>query len=525
MNRPRFLLLVLLYMIQGIPIGLAFGSVPFLLKSAGLSYSQVGIFTLATYPYSLKLLWSPIVDSLFSKKMGRRRSWILPIQALSGVCLLVMGRSIDHLMDSDSLANNLIKLTCWFFLLIFFCATQDIAVDGWALTILSRGALSYASTAQTVGINLGYFLSFSIFLAFNSPDFVNEYIRSTPNDNGVISLGQYMTLAGVFYLIITIIIALFVPEDPPFIKNAASAASSSAIELNNMGDGNSDSPDSSQYNSSAAVVDSPVEVYHRMLSVVKLSNVKTFILLLLVCKIAFQANEGATDLKLLDKGFAREDLAITVLIDFPFELIFGYYVARWSSGSRPLQPWLFGYLGRIVAAIFGQVLVWYFPESGKIGSFYFICVICQHLLSSFMSTIQFVSLSAFHTIIADPAIGGTYMTTLNTLSNLGGQWPKTIVLFLIDKFSEARCVPEKPEGQLNPFATDDFYNCYSADMKKKCLASGGLCKMEKDGYYITNFLCIAIGIILYYGWIRRTAIRLEGLPVGAWRTKKGVLPL
>ena len=47
----------------------------------------------------------------------------------------------------------------------------DIAVDGWALTLLSKENLSYASTAQTIGLNTGYFLSFTVFLSFNSVEF------------------------------------------------------------------------------------------------------------------------------------------------------------------------------------------------------------------------------------------------------------------------------------------------------------------------------------------------------------------
>lgn len=42
---------------------------------------------------------------------------------------------------------------------------------GWALTLLSKENLSYASTAQTIGLNTGYFLSFTVFLAFNSLEF------------------------------------------------------------------------------------------------------------------------------------------------------------------------------------------------------------------------------------------------------------------------------------------------------------------------------------------------------------------
>jgi hypothetical protein len=63
------------------------------------------------------------------------------------------------------------KITAIFLLLVFFSATQDIAVDGWALTLLSKENINYASTAQTVGLTTGYFLSFTVFLALNSPEF------------------------------------------------------------------------------------------------------------------------------------------------------------------------------------------------------------------------------------------------------------------------------------------------------------------------------------------------------------------
>jgi len=45
--------------------GLTMGSIPFLLQSKA-SYTEIGIFSLASYPYSLKLLWSPIVDAVYS---------------------------------------------------------------------------------------------------------------------------------------------------------------------------------------------------------------------------------------------------------------------------------------------------------------------------------------------------------------------------------------------------------------------------------------------------------------------------
>lgn len=59
---------------------------------------------------------------------------------------------------------------------------------------------------------------------------------------------------------------------------------------------------------------------------------------------------------------------------------------------------------------------------------------------------MFVSSSAFYTQIADPVIGGTYLTLLNTVSNLGGTWPRYFVLRGVDFFTQATCsLPETSE--------------------------------------------------------------------------------
>lgn len=130
-DRRNFLLLVLLYFLQGIPMGLATGSVPFLLKEY-LSYGQIGVFSLASYPYSLKLLWSPIVDAVWSPRVGRRKSWILPVQLVSGIGMLYLGSQVKDMMlqaRADGGAS-VWSFTIWWFMLVFTCATQDIAVDG-----------------------------------------------------------------------------------------------------------------------------------------------------------------------------------------------------------------------------------------------------------------------------------------------------------------------------------------------------------------------------------------------------------
>lgn len=93
-DQQAFALLVVLYLLQGIPLGLTFGTLPFLLKPH-LSYSRLAVFALSTWPYSLKLLWSPIVDAWFVPKWGRRKSWVVPVQTIVGLALVFIGSKVE----------------------------------------------------------------------------------------------------------------------------------------------------------------------------------------------------------------------------------------------------------------------------------------------------------------------------------------------------------------------------------------------------------------------------------------------
>jgi hypothetical protein len=55
-----------------------------------------------------------------------------------------------------------------------------------------------------------------------------------------------------------------------------------------------------------------------------------------------------------------------------------------------------------------------YPASEAVPFWYILVVIGEHVFSTFMNTVMFVAVSAFHARIADPAIGGTYMTMLAT---------------------------------------------------------------------------------------------------------------
>ncbi|KIV89329.1 hypothetical protein PV10_08905 [Exophiala mesophila] len=490
-DKRNFLLLVLLYFLQGIPMGLAAGSVPFLLKSY-LSYGQIGIFSLAIYPYSLKLLWSPIVDAVWSRRFGRRKSWITPIQTISGLSMIYLGGQIDDMMRKagENDGSGVWGFTWWWFLLVFLCATQDIAVDGWAISLLSMQNMAYASTAQTVGLTAGSFLSHTVFLALQAPDFANAWFRSTPSEEGLLSLGGYMAFWGWVYLIVTVGLAFLKKEDKT-----------------NERDG-------------------IMEVYRSMWAVLKLPNILTIIIVHLIAKLGFVTNDAVTNLKLLDKGFGQANLALVVLIDFPFELSLGYYAGKWSTEYTPLRLWCWAFVARLVAAVFAQITIMIYPtDLGQaVPLWYLLTVIASHVYSTFMSTIMFVAASAFHARIADPAIGGTYMTLLATVSNLGGTFPKFFILKFVDMFTKATCLPTpdpaaftKAHPNVPPITT--AFSCALEADKNICIKGGGTCLMQRDGYYITNVIFVIIGAITFWAYIERKALALQGLPLRAWRVQ------
>jgi len=117
--------------LQGIPLGLTFGTLPFLLKPH-LSYSKLAVFALSTWPYSLKLLWSPIVDAWFVPKWGRRKSWIIPVQAIVGVGLWIIGGKVEGWLEKGE-GVDIGFVTAVFGGLILAAATQG---EFWVLSLV-----------------------------------------------------------------------------------------------------------------------------------------------------------------------------------------------------------------------------------------------------------------------------------------------------------------------------------------------------------------------------------------------------
>lgn len=67
---PNIALLLLLYTLQGIPMGFS-AAIPLILKERGASFSDIALFGVSSLPFSAKLFWAPIVDSQYLESVGR----------------------------------------------------------------------------------------------------------------------------------------------------------------------------------------------------------------------------------------------------------------------------------------------------------------------------------------------------------------------------------------------------------------------------------------------------------------------
>ena len=194
-------ILLFLYILQGIPLGLG-AAIPLILTNRHVSYKEQAEFSFAYWPFSIKLLWAPIVDSLFISKFGRRKTWLVPVQYLIGITMLILAKNVDYYLggeDGDSNTPDVFTLTCMFFFLNFLAATQDIAVDGWALTMLQRHNVGYASTCNSVGQTAGYFIGYIGYMALES--------------YGILKLPDFLTFWGYTFIIVTTLVAIFKQEN------------------------------------------------------------------------------------------------------------------------------------------------------------------------------------------------------------------------------------------------------------------------------------------------------------------------
>src|SRR5262245_59248170 len=114
---------------SGLPLGLVSIAIPDWMRAIGLDIRVVGLITLAQAPWAFKMLWSPLMDRYTPPWLGRRRGWA----AITQVALFTLTLCLAGVGDRPETPWVVAALA---FAIAFASASQDIAVDAYAVEVL-----------------------------------------------------------------------------------------------------------------------------------------------------------------------------------------------------------------------------------------------------------------------------------------------------------------------------------------------------------------------------------------------------
>lgn len=136
------------------------------LTQEGVDLKVIAAFSIAAVPYSLKFLWSPLLDRFVPPFLGRRRGWLVVTQLVLILAIALLAiQDPSHLNQFSVASAEICRSVTWlqglcnfwetfkalssspFFLaalvVAFFSASQDIVVDAYRTDVLlelERGA-------------------------------------------------------------------------------------------------------------------------------------------------------------------------------------------------------------------------------------------------------------------------------------------------------------------------------------------------------------------------------------------------
>lgn len=134
----------------GLPFLLVFGTLSVWMRESGVALTTIGLFSWLALAYSLKFLWSPVIDGvdvpILARLVGRRRAWMIVCQALIAAGLIGMGLA--------SPSSSIVVLASFTFLVAFGSATQDVVIDGWRIDAAPVEKQGVMAAAYQLGYRL-----------------------------------------------------------------------------------------------------------------------------------------------------------------------------------------------------------------------------------------------------------------------------------------------------------------------------------------------------------------------------------
>lgn len=149
--QSRLLVIFAMGFASGLPLALSSATLFFWLAEAGITLATIGLFALVGTPYNLKFFWAPVIDRIplpiLTRKLGRRRSWMIVIQLGLMVSIATLGFSQPEV-------TPVLTAVCALSV-AFFSASQDIVIDAYRIEILDSDEQGAGAAMTQAGYRLG----------------------------------------------------------------------------------------------------------------------------------------------------------------------------------------------------------------------------------------------------------------------------------------------------------------------------------------------------------------------------------
>ncbi len=148
--------ILLLGFTSGLPYMLVFVTLGTWLAVIDIDLATIGFFAWIVLTYSLKFLWSPLVDNFsipFLNTFGKRKSWIILMQILIVIFLFLIS-------ITDPL-TNLSLFAMFAFFIAFFGSIQDIAIDAFRIEMSEINEQGDLAASYQLGYRIAILLATS----------------------------------------------------------------------------------------------------------------------------------------------------------------------------------------------------------------------------------------------------------------------------------------------------------------------------------------------------------------------------
>lgn len=136
---------------SGLPLALSGSTLQAWLATTSVDITTIGLFSLVGLPYTLKFLWSPVMDRFVPPFLGRRRGWMVVTQVLLMGLIVAAGTvSPEHAV----LLLGVIAIS-----IAFASASQDIAIDAYRTDLLHAEERGFGAALSVTGYRIAMLVS------------------------------------------------------------------------------------------------------------------------------------------------------------------------------------------------------------------------------------------------------------------------------------------------------------------------------------------------------------------------------